>query len=489
MPGTSTALSSVGDTFDIGPTTNKLYLQIDGDSGPYVTLASGVDLDPRMVAKDITDKMRTLGKSDDRWDKALCKWENNKASGNSFKIYSGSFGASSSVAIGTSGSDSAHLELGFSSRDEVGGTASSNNYQGTISTSGSYKGFVPEIYTIVVTNDSSGYARGIGNPVSNIQYDGVLTTGGVYNGSANTTYTISIDVTNGTTMGAGTGNVPKMTWSSTPVTDDSTVATELLYPDTWYTVGTLGLMVKFSDAVFGSGSWTIDCYKPEYAEGTNLDALPGQAYIAYSSDRGDMSGAFLTSASGVAFSLGSRGMYITFNSNGSTDSLRAGDTFRIVCHGPLAQNYDIDSINFGNVTVSTESDVKCVGFEMLSGAYILSSVKFGLYSHGNFQHHDAGNMDTLMHFGTVGPGHTAGSGAIDGIEFYPDVQPTDIDSDIPPAFLYSTKANLSEVYNADDSESIGNYGMQSDPIWFGIKLGTSETGASQVIYRMFFDYS
>jgi len=487
--GTATALSNIGDTINIGPTTNRLYLQLDGSSGPYITLTSGIDLDPRMIAQDITNKLRSLGKNDDTWDKSLCLWENNKSIGNSFKIYSGSLGLSSSVAISTSGDHNAYQVLGFDTRDEVGGAASNNNYQGYLDVSGVYKGFLPEIYTIVITNDNSGYSRGIGDPVSNINYDGVLTTGGIYNGSADTTYTLSIDTTNGTTMGAGTGNVPKMSWSSSPVSDSSTSATELLYPDYWYNVGTLGLMVKFSDAVFDTGSWTIDCYKPDYAEGTNLDALPGQAYFAYSSTRGDMAGAALTSASGVSMSLGSRGVNITFKSNGSSDKLRAGDTFKVTCHGPLPQYYDIDSINFGNVTVSTESDVKCVGFEVLSGACILSSVRFGLHSHGSFLHHDAGNMDTLMHFGTAGPGQPAGSGNEDGIEFYPNIQPTDIDSDIPPAYLHATKANLSEVTNADDSELVGNTSLISDPIWFGIKLGASETGASQVIYRLFFDYS
>ena len=84
--GYSIGTSSVGDTFTIGPTTNKLYISIDGDAGPYITLYEGTNLDPRFVAKDITEKMRNLGKNDARWNDAICAWENTPGQGNRFKF-------------------------------------------------------------------------------------------------------------------------------------------------------------------------------------------------------------------------------------------------------------------------------------------------------------------------------------------------------------------------------------------------------------------
>ena len=58
--GFSRADTSAGDSFDIGATTNRLYLSVDGDSAPYVTLASGTDLDPRFIARDIAEKLHNL---------------------------------------------------------------------------------------------------------------------------------------------------------------------------------------------------------------------------------------------------------------------------------------------------------------------------------------------------------------------------------------------------------------------------------------------
>lgn len=486
--GSSVGTASIGDTFTIGPTTNQLYLDVDGDTGPYITLYSGTNLDPRFVARDITEKMRALGKNDQRWDNAICKWVNTPDEGNRFKIYSGTLGASSSVAVGTGGVNNAYTVLGFDTRDEVGGVASTNNFNGTVEVTGDYRGMLPEVYRVVITNDNEA-VRGIGTATKNISYDGVMNTGGVYNYTSDTSYTVTIDVTNGTTMAGGTGNVPIMSWSASPSADDSTVGTELLYPDTWYNVGTRGLMIKFTDAVFTNGYWTIPCYEPDYTHGTNVVGPPGTAYMAYSSDRGDMSGAVVTPASGTTTNLGSRGLNISFVPTGGSDNLGIRDEFYVICNGPKPSNYNISSVNFGNVTVSTESEPRCVTFEVESGAYQLSSVKFGLQNHGSFAHHNAGNADTMFRFGTVGPANNAGTGAENGIEWYAGIVPGDIDSDIPPTYLYATKANLDVVATADDSESVGNVELVADPVWFNIKLGSSETGASTCNYRCFFDYS
>jgi len=497
--------SDPGDTITIGPTTNRLHLSIDGDSGPYITLYSGTNLDPRFVARDITEKLHNLGKSDARWDHAICRWENVTISGsiskrNRFVIYSGSLGSSSSVSV-VSGTNSAHQVLGFQTKYEHGGTATpdgkaSYTFSGNVSISGTYYGLFDEVYKIVITNDNDA-TRGIGTPTKggSNTYTGTLTTGGIFNYTSDIQYTIEIDTTNGTTMGAGTGNVPRMRWTSSPNIDSQTDWIELLYPDYWYNVGKYGLRVKFSDAVFNTcnPAWTIQCYKPDYAAGTNVSAPVGTAQYVYSSDRGDDSSSPVTTVSGGWTQLGSRGLKIKFNPSGGSDNLGAGDCFYVICSGPKPSNYNITQLNYGNVTVSTESDVKTVMFEIESGAVQMSTVKFGLNSHGTFSHHGSGNNDTYFRFGTVGPDNTAGTAPNNGIEWYPNIQASDIDNDTPPNYLYATKANLSVVSTADDSESIGQYnlcGLTSDPIWLNIRLGVAETGAnSSILYRLFFDYS
>lgn len=505
------ATASVGDSFTIGSTTNRLYMSIDGDSGPYITLYSGTSLDPRFVARDITEKMRNLGKSDERWDNAHCEWTNNyDTSGgtttydNCFKIYSGSLGSSSSVTVLTSGTNSVHAVLGFGTQVTEGGSV---NYQegvygfaGTATVSGTgagdvYYGFMDEVYKVVVTIDN-GAVRGIGAPDKHISntYNGTISTGGVFNASSDIKYSIAIDITSGSTMGGGTGSVPTMSWTSTSNLDNSSASVELLYPNTWYLVGSMGLMVKFTDAVFNTvtpEAWGIQCYKPDFAQGSNATAPVGLAQYVWSSNReDDMSSAPVTTVSGSYTRLGSKGLQIKFNPTGGADYLKAGDEFTVICAGPKPSGYNITSLNYGNVTVSTESDVKCVMFEVESGAVEVSTVKFGLQSHGTFSHHDAGTSDTMFRFGTAGPDNPAGTGDTNRIEWYPNVVAADIDSDTPPTYLYATQEDLAEVATADLSETVGNIGLVSDPIWVNIKLGAAETGANSTINsRLYFDYS
>ena len=495
--GYSRATANVGDTFTIGPTTNRLYITIDGDSGPYITMYSGSNLDPRFLAKDITEKMHALGKNNDRWDAARCIWTNDKTEGNCFEIHSGTLGSSSSVSVSLAGTNSGASVLGFGTADEQGGTAGTYGFDGDVTISGTYYGLYDELYKVMITNDSYAEAvtapRGIGTPLKDASnsYDGTMFTGGVFSGPSDMTYTISIDVTNGTTIGGGTGNVPRMSWTSSGG-DSSTTATELLYANHWYKVGDYGLMVKFTDAVFNqvSPAWTIVCKKADYVGGTNATGPVGTAQYVWSSDRGDMSASPVTTSSGSFTQLGSRGLNIKFNPSGSPDNFNAGDVFYVLCKAPQPEAYNITSLNYGNVTVSTESDVKCVIFEVESGAVEVSTVKFGLQSHGTFTHHNSGNSDTMFRFGTVGPDNTAGINPTNGIEWYPNVTAGDIDNDTPPSYLYNTKANLSEVATADDSEDIGNTGLASDPMWVNIRLGSSETGANSTInMRCYFDYS
>jgi len=481
----SQANSSVGDSFDIGTSNNRLYIDFDGDSSTFVTLTSGTNLDPRLIARDITEKIHNTGKIGG-YANAQCIWENNK-----IKIYSGTLGSSSAVAV-TSGTNTAHLELGFGSKSESGGSATSNQYSGGLTASGTYDGFFDEIYHVKINSLLQIGTPSLGGTNS---YTGTITAGGVFDHATDITYSIEIDTTDGTTMGAGTGHVPTMEWDSTGGADDSSAPVELLYPDYWYKVGAKGLMVKFSDAVFNTCTnpdyaWTIACDAREFAEGANTQAAAGTAKYMWSSSRGDDATSVLTTSDTSFTRLGTRGVYIKFTGSGN---FLAGDDFFVICKPPQPSSYDITNLNYGNVTVSTESAIKCVIFEIMSGGVEMSTVKFGLQSDGTFSHHDAGNNDTEFHFGTIGPGNNAGTNPVDGKEWHVSVTSSDIGSDTPPAYLYATKKDLAVVADADTSEAIGasHYmGMAADPIFLGIKLGANETGAnSQINFRLYFDYS
>ena len=504
--GFSIGTADPSDNITLSSTTNKLYVTIDGESGPYITLISGASLDPRFIAKDITEKLHAIsGWTGTNWTNAICKWENAYdphtyiSYGHRFKIYSGTNGSSSTVTVATGGAEDAGATLGFSSKRETGGISDNlvghtYGFGGTATVSGSYNGLFDEVYKIVITNDHEA-TRGIETPTKQTgnNYDGVLTTGGVYNATMDTVYTIAVTAT-GATMGAGTGNVPTITWTSSAGSDDSSGPVELLYPDHWINIGRYGLMIKFSDAVFNtiSPAWTIQCRKPDYAYGTNLDGAVGNAQYAWASDRGDMSSSVITTVSGVPTALGTRGLTIQFNPTGPTDYLQASDEFYVYCSGPAPEDHGgdgITSLNYGNVTVSTESDVKSVMFEVKSGAIEVSTVKFGLQSHGTFLYHDG--IETSFRFGTVGVDNYAlGSGDLQKLEWHQNVAATDIDSNTPPIYLHATKANLTEVQTADDSEVVGNHGLVSDAMFVNIRLGSSETGAnSSINMRLYFDYS
>jgi len=250
-------------------------------------------------------------------------------------------------------------------------------------------------------------------------------------------------------------------------------------------------MVKFTDAVFNTcnPAWTIACTYPQFAQGSNTAAPIDTAQFIWTSNRGDDATAAATAASTYT-RLGTRGLYVKFE--GSTN-LQANDKWYVICTPPQPQSYDVTNLNYGNVTVSTESPVKAVSFEIKSGAKEISSVKFGLQAEGTFTHHDQGNNDTKFRFGTIGPGANAGSSPINGKEWRSTVTAADISSDTPPSYLAATKEDLAVVADADNSETIGvstYMGMVADPIWLCIKLGASEVGANSTInYRIYFDYA
>lgn len=496
--GHTIGIASVDDTMTIGPTTNQLQLEFDGANTGTITLYSGSNLDPRFIAKDITEKMHAYGiaskAGDETWTKAVCKWENAWADnpsvqtyGNRFKIYSGTLGSSSSATV-TSGS--ASTILGFDTLKSQGGAPpASSDFEATIS--GTYQGFIAETYKVVITADGT---RGIGTPTIKVgnTYNGVMTTGGVFNHTSDILYTISIQTAGvGSTMGGGTGNVPVMSWTSTGSVDDSTPNdTELLYVDHWYAVGTKGLMVKFSDAVFAdvTPAWDIQCTAHLFAESTNNTAALGSAEYVYSSDRGDDSTSTTVTVSGGYTRVGSRGLYIKLSDATSGNVLTARDEFTILCSGPQPLAYNVTSLNYGNVTVSTESPVKTVMFEVESGAVEISTVKFGLESHGSFLHHVTNDNETFFRFGSGGVRYPGGSGDENGVEWHPNIIAGDLSGGT--SYLNATEANLSEVSSADASEVVGSWGLFSDPIWLCIKLGSSETGAnSSINHRLYFDYS
>lgn len=475
------ANASVGDSFDIGSSNNRLYIDFDGDTSTYVTLASGTDADPRFIARDISEKIHATGKVGG-FENAQAVWEDNK-----IKIYSGSLGSSSSATI-ASGTNTAHLELGFGSITETPGSATSNQYSGGLTTSGTYDGFLDEIYHILLNKEPQigTPSKGGGN-----SYTGTVTIDGVFTHSIDITYTMSIDITNGTTTGGGTGNVPTMSWTSTSSLDDGGPI-ELLYPNYWYNLGTKGVMVKFTDAVFNTcnPAWTVLCNFAEYVEGSNTQAAAGTAKYIWSSSRGDNATAAITTSASSFVRLGTKGVYIKWVGSGN---FLAGDEFFVICKGPQPLSYDITNLNYGNVTVSTNSAIKSVIFEIMSGGVEMSTVKFGLQSHGTASHHDEGSADTEFHFGTIGPGNNAGTVPTDGKEWRANVSAADISSDTPPSYLYATKRDLAVVPDADNSEAIGTshyMGIVADPVYLGVKLGASEVGANSTInYRLYFDYS
>ena len=483
--------SVAADGITIGPTTNRLYVNIDGfaPTSSYITLYSGSSLDPRFIARDITEKLHNVDTGDERWANATCLWEDGDwvsttEADNRFRIYSGSLGSSSSVTVATSGTNSAHAVLGWDAKSENGGGAGSNTYSGTITISGTYTGLFDEVYTVFASNEAG---NGIGTlDGANIVYGGTASTGGMFTGTADDTYTITVDVTNGTTMGGGTGNVPRMRWTST-TGDDMGVGefVELLYPLQWYKVGTKNVMIKFTDAVFAAGYFTLPVTYTQYTDGSNNHGALGTAQYNYSSNRGDNGSAPITTSSGGYTALGSRGLQIKFS---TANDLYARDVFYVLCAGPLpgaSINYNITSLNYGNVTVSTDSDVRSVMFEIESGAIELSTVKFGLQNHGSFSHHKENNADTHFRFGTVGPGNPK-----NGTEWHQNITYDDLNDDVPPAYLYAIDKSLSVVSTADDSETVGNIGLTADPVWLCIHLGTSETGANSTInHRLYFDYS
>jgi hypothetical protein len=501
--GTGLTDANGEDSFTIVKDSNDdLTVSINGESYE-ITLSSGTDLDPRFVARDIEFRLHEASSSDN-FTYAQCNWRNGNGGTapigpveeNSFIIYTGQLGnnAGSNDVKVSAGTNDARTTLGFNTVSEQAGADYAGSWAGTATISGSYGGQFDDHYTLMMSDNETVYdavdTGGSTYNASNIQ------TGGLYTNPADTDYTITIDTTNGSQMGNGSTNVPRISWVSNPETDTGGPM-ELLYADHWYDIGTQGLRAKFQDAVFGDGdSYDITCSGASIAS-----TSPGTTKYIWDSVLGDSSKAFsipskLTSV--VPNQVGTRGVTVGFQATGT---MAAGEILSVTCRGPQPLTEPVTQLNFGNVTVSTNSPVKTVWFEIVSGAVSMSTVKFSLQSDGTFQHHDQGDADTTFRFGTSGAGNAApGSGATanDQVEYSVDgdsvgnIVATDIDDDVAPSYLYSTEANMQVVSSADLANDIGNYqgGLVSDFIWLAIGLGANETGANSTInYRMFFDFS
>lgn len=503
-----TGLGIGDDTFTITNNVNdQLQVTINGVGSEVITLTSGIDLDPRFVARDIEFRLHQAN-SADPFRFAQCKWRNGNwgvnpvgpNTQNSFIIYTGQVGsniANNLVSIASPGSRDARATLGFDTVTESPGVnlSTGSSYTGSVTVSGAYAGQFDDQYMIMMSdNETVGAATGVGGPAFNAND---ISTGGLYTNANPTTYTLVIDTTNGSTMGAGSGNVPRLSWTASPVSD-SGGPIELLYADYWYDVGTNGLRVKFADGVFNNNDqFQIACTSASLG---STSPAGGARYI-FDSFHGDSSKSLGTGSiavSQVGTQVGSKGITVAFSNSGT---FTAGEVFFVTARGPQPLNEPTTQLNFGNVTVSTNSPVKSVWFEIIGGAVSMSTVKFSLQSDGTFQHHDQGNNDTEFRFGTAGAGNRApGSGPTSNnqAEFPVDsngqgrILATDIDSNISPNFLAATVQDLAVVSSADNAEDIGNFqgGLVSDFIWLAIKLGASETGSnSSVNYRVFFDFS
>jgi len=481
--GSIEASTATSGTMTLTPSANQLQVSVNGVGFQSITLTSGTNLDARMVAREIEFKLKQLPGAE--FDFVTCAYINNR-----FRIRSSSLGSTSTVAVDNGANDCLHLlgmavsQGGGLSVTTVNGAVSANNgaYTGQVTTSGVYGGQFSDIYTVLV-----GSVHPVGNAViSGGSFTGAVTMAGDWNRSVTDVYTITV-ATSGTgpTMNAGTGNVPTFTVTSSGG-DTNATATQLLFADHFYEVGTRGLRVRFSDGVFTHNTtFNITCTAIATADGSNVSAAVGTARYHWSSLREGKSSSFTTTqVTGTA--VGTKGVTIAFSNSGS---LTARDSFRILCSGPQPTTLGISLLNFGSVTVSTYSPTKVVWFQLLSGATLLTNTKFGLNSHGTAQHHNAASADTKFAVGFAGEKTPAANGSqwkkgISGA--------TDLASDVPPAYLASTEDNMPEVNTAGQSIDLGvaNGEMITDFIYLSIKLGALETGAnSSILWRMFYDYS
>jgi len=486
--------NSVGSTFTLTSSNNILGIS-DGSITKTITLPTGSGLDGRFLARVIQEKLHSAANdaTEPQFAFAQCEFINS-----SFKLYSGIMGSSSSISP-TNVTHDAQTTLGLNLNSPIAGSNTANNggNTNTLTLSGTYTGARDEVYTIFV-----GDADTI-SPLAGLKSGNVTCyPGGVYNETSTVTYTITVDSSAGSksVMGAGSGQVPTYTWVASAGGDNSTGATDLLFANDWVEIGTKGLKVKFDDYAFDANNannvFAIVCSGTNTSTSVALNSTP----IVYSSKYNDR-GSYAASNVTNYFAIGTKGLYGKFT---GSSNMWYGDQWKVIARGPQPKNGGdaLTTLNFGNITVSDNSPVKCCIFEIISGAVAMNSVRFTLFSDGTFRYHDnadGGSGDTEFHFGTVGVGQPS----VGHNEWNTGVSATDISpatlNTSPPSYLYATRKNLYETNVADNGQTIGVVGgdgttahpggLMSDFIFIGLKMGANETGAnSSIDYRMYFDY-
>jgi len=485
---TSTACNLLITMNDGSASTSKIF-----------TLASGVNRDPRVLARDITDMMhREYPTNTPIWTNANCGWWSN-----GFKVNAGICGHNASVQIDYTANSAAEL-LGFThgtvaygsdnyrlpDGEIAAGNKSTNTWSGSVSVSGtSFKGAWDE-WVAVAVNSDGGSGQGTAAIITHASgtYPGTVTLGGVYNYSDDTVYHVQVSVSGSASYMTGVKDaVPLMTWYGTG--GDTTMsgsAIQLLYADQPYPLGNKGLWIKFSNSPFSypGDAWMISA--SGILDGSNYQWGSAMRKIIWSSHKGDTEWTQQsTSTYGNYFRVGRGGVYIAANQD---YNVAPGDTLRVRVPGPVPYLFDTSSINLGNITVTTTSSIFAIRFDLIAGAVELTNVKYSLLSNGGMGYHDGTN--TAFRYGTVGRGNKATATLYD-VEWWNGVTAADM---VPPqpSYLYDIDANLTVVSTADDSKSIGIDpfdALCSDYIFGAIQLGADESGQKTVVYRCYFDYS
>lgn len=490
---------------DITSSNCDLYITMDdglSSSSKTFTLTSGTNLDPRVLARDITDKMhREYPVNHPIWTQAYCFWW-----GTNFEIRSGIAGANASTRVDYCANSAAET-LGFTHgvaaygsnndrlyRGEIAaGNKTGNTWSGTISVSGTSFAGAWDEYTIVAVNSDSGASQGVAEIITHASgtYPGTVTLGGIYNYTDGTTYHVTVSVSGSASYMNGVLDAcPVMDWYADAGGGDTTSSgvIQLLYPNYPYPLGNKGLWIKFTNAPFSypGDAWMIQASGIIAPEGYDYQWGSALRKVIWSSIRGDTEWTQQDTATfGNYFRVGRKGIYISAVQD---YTVAPGDTLRVRLPGPVPYRYDITSINLGNITVTTSSRVFCVRFDLPGGAVELTNVRYSLLDDGGMGYHDG--VNTAFRYGTVGPGQPAVNTNYD-VEWWNEVNVSDLVTP-KPDYLYAIDENLTEVSTADDSKVIGIdpfESLVSDYIFCAIQLGADESGQKTVVYRCYFDYT
>lgn len=471
-------------------------------SSKTFTLASGTNLDPRVIARDITDKMhREYPVNTPIWTQAYCLWW-----GTGFEIRTGIAGANASVKVDYT-SNSAASTLGFThgttaygsdnlrlyNGGVAAGNKTTNTWSGSMSVSGTSFASAWDEYTVVAVNSDAGTGQGTASITTHASgtYPGTVTLGGVYNHTTSTTYHLTVSVSGSASYMNGIKDaVPVMNWYSDVGGGDTTSSgsIQLLYPNYPYPLGNKGLWVKFSNAPFSypGDAWQIQASGIVTPVGFDYQWGSAMRKVIWSSLRGDTEWTQQDTATfNNYFRIGRKGLYVSANQD---YNVAPGDTLRFRLPGPVPYRFDITSINLGNITVTTASRVFAVRFDLIGGAVELTNVKFSLLDNGGMGYHDG--VNTQFYFGTVGAGQPAVNSNYD-VEWWNQVNTSDMTTP-KPDYLYSIDENLTEVSTADDSKTVGIDpfdSLVSDYIYAAVRLGADESGQKTVVYRCYFDYT